>query len=332
MSLLPCLVPVKMSMLQNRLYYLFMISKTWLKGNLHTHTTNSDGDASPEHVSEWYHEHGYDWLCLSDHNHLTVLEGSKTEKAKWPLLVHGEEVTSRQSVGPVHVNGYGITELVEASDSTDIVTAMRENVERIIAAGGMASINHPNFRWAFDDGAMMQVEGYKFMEVFNGHPNTHNDGGGGKTSTAGIWDRLLSNGRKVWGIAVDDSHHYTNEFAADRSNPGRGWVQVKSETFSQDGILTAMSDGDFYASTGVTIGDMVSNTGEIKLEIDPETEADGVQAKYTTLFTGSNGRLLYESTTNSPTYKPTRLDGYVRATVYSSRGTRAWTQPVFIGS
>ena len=321
-----------MSVRQNGLYYLGMTSKTWLKGNLHTHTTNSDGDASPEHVSEWYHEHGYDWLCLSDHNHLTILEGSKAEKSKWPLLVHGEEVTSRQSAGPVHVNGYGITELVEASDSTDIVTAMRENVERIIAAGGMASINHPNFRWAFDDGAMMQVEGYKFMEVFNGHPNTHNDGGGGKTSTAGIWDRLLSHGRRVWGIAVDDSHHYTNEFAADRSNPGRGWVQVDADTPTEYGILEGMSRGDFYASTGVKIGDMVSNTREVNLEIDPETEPDGIQAKYTTLFTGSNGRLLYESTTNSPSYKPTRLDGYVRATVYSSRGTRAWTQPVFIGS
>jgi len=331
-SLWSCLLPVKMSVRQNGLYYLGMTSKTWLKGNLHTHTTNSDGDASPEHVSEWYHEHGYDWLCLSDHNHLTILEGSKAEKSKWPLLVHGEEVTSRQSVGPVHVNGYGINELVEASDSTDIVTAMRENVERIIAAGGMASINHPNFRWAFDDGAMMQVEGYKFMEVFNGHPNTHNDGGGGKTSTAGIWDRLLSHGRRVWGIAVDDSHHYTNEFAADRSNPGRGWVQVDADTPTEHGILEAMSRGDFYASTGVKIGDMVSNTREINLEIDPETEPDGIQAKYTTLFTGSNGRLLYESTTNSPSYKPTRLDGYVRATVYSSRGTRAWTQPVFIGS
>ena len=321
-----------MSVRQNGLYYLGMTSKTWLKGNLHTHTTNSDGDASPEHVSEWYHEHGYDWLCLSDHNHLTILEGSKAEKSKWPLLVHGEEVTSRQSDGPVHVNGYGITELVEASDSTDIVTAMRENVERIIAAGGMASINHPNFRWAFDDGAMMQVEGYKFMEVFNGHPNTNNVGGGGKTSTAGIWDRLLSHGRRVWGIAVDDSHHYTNEFAADRSNPGRGWVQVDADTPTEYGILEAMSRGDFYASTGVKIGDMVSNTREVNLEIDPETEPDGIQAKYTTLFTGSNGRLLYESTTNSPSYKPTRLDGYVRATVYSSRGTRAWTQPVFIGS
>ena len=307
-----------------------MTQKSWLKGNLHTHTTNSDGDESPEHVAEWYHEHGYDWLCLSDHNHLTILEGSVAEKAKWPLLVRGEEVTSRDAGGPVHVNGYGITELVEASDSTDIVTAMRENVERIIDAGGMASINHPNFRWAFDHGAMMQVEGYKFMEVFNGHPDTHSSGGGGRASTEGIWDRLLSNGRRAWGIAVDDAHHYTGEFGHDRSNPGRGWVQVKSASLTQKDVLDAMEQGDFYATTGVTIGDMVSNTREINIEIDPETHADGTQAKYTTLFTGSNGRLLYETISNTAAYKPTRLDGYVRATVYSSRGTKAWTQPVFV--
>ena len=225
---------------------------------------------------------------------------------------------------------YGITELVEASDSTDIVTAMRENVERIIDAGGMAAINHPNFRWAFDHGAMMQVEGYKFMEVFNGHPETHSTGGGGRASTEGIWDRLLSNGRRVWGIAVDDAHHYTGEFGHDRSNPGRGWVQVKSASLTQQDVLDAMEQGDFYATTGVTIGGMVSNTREINIEIDPETHADGTQAKYTTLFTGSNGRLLYETISNTAAYKPTRLDGYVRATVYSSRGTKAWTQPVFV--
>ena len=307
-----------------------MNSKNWLKGNLHTHTTNSDGDDSPEHVAEWYHEHGYDWLCLSDHDHVTILEGTSAEKAKWPLLVRGEEVTSRDSSGPVHVNGYGVTELVIASDSTDIVTAMRENVEGIIAAGGMASINHPNYRWSFDNREMMQVEGYQFMEIFNGHPVSHNNGGGGRASTLGIWDSLLSAGRRVWGIAVDDAHNYVDEFSPNLSNPGRGWVQVKAASLSQPDIFDAMAEGDFYASTGVTIGDMSAGTREIKIEIDPETYTDGTEAKYSTMFTGANGRLLYESISNSPSYKPTRLDGYVRATVYSSKGTRAWTQPVYM--
>ncbi len=40
----------------------------WWKGNLHTHTLWSDGDQFPEVVSEWYYEHGYNFLALSDHN------------------------------------------------------------------------------------------------------------------------------------------------------------------------------------------------------------------------------------------------------------------------
>jgi len=44
------------------------------RGNIHTHTTESDGDAEPEKVVEWYNNHGYDFLVLSDHNHLTILE------------------------------------------------------------------------------------------------------------------------------------------------------------------------------------------------------------------------------------------------------------------
>ena len=52
--------------------------KKWFKGNLHTHTTNSDGDTAPEHVAEWYEENGYDWLCLTDHNHLTILDDPGT--------------------------------------------------------------------------------------------------------------------------------------------------------------------------------------------------------------------------------------------------------------
>lgn len=43
-------------------------SKKWYKGNTHTHTLWSDGDAAPEVVVEWYKDSGYDFLCLSEHN------------------------------------------------------------------------------------------------------------------------------------------------------------------------------------------------------------------------------------------------------------------------
>ncbi|MPZ21031.1 MAG: hypothetical protein GEV06_24490 [Luteitalea sp.] len=40
----------------------------WWKGNTHTHTWWSEGDAPPEVVAAWYVEHGYNFLVLSDHN------------------------------------------------------------------------------------------------------------------------------------------------------------------------------------------------------------------------------------------------------------------------
>jgi len=61
----------------------------WFKGNLHTHTLWSDGDAPPETVVHWYRQNGYKFLALSDHNILSegekwidVLDSADTEM--WP--------------------------------------------------------------------------------------------------------------------------------------------------------------------------------------------------------------------------------------------------------
>ena len=49
-------------------------SDKWFKGNLHTHTFWSDGDAPPEITIDWYKNNGYDFLALSDHNILSISE------------------------------------------------------------------------------------------------------------------------------------------------------------------------------------------------------------------------------------------------------------------
>ena len=49
-------------------------AERWYKGNLHTHTLWSDGDAPPEVTVSWYKDHGYNFLTLSDHNILSVGE------------------------------------------------------------------------------------------------------------------------------------------------------------------------------------------------------------------------------------------------------------------
>ena len=59
----------------------FSAPGTWFKGNLHTHTTVSDGSRTPETTAQAYREAGYDFLALSDHMKVTVIEnGRKIQK------------------------------------------------------------------------------------------------------------------------------------------------------------------------------------------------------------------------------------------------------------
>lgn len=48
--------------------------KKWFKGVTHFHTLWSDGDAAPEVAVNFYLNHGYDFICVSDHNILQVGE------------------------------------------------------------------------------------------------------------------------------------------------------------------------------------------------------------------------------------------------------------------
>ena len=48
----------------------------FFRGNLHTHSTHSDGTLSPAQVCQRYRHAGYDFLALTDHF---------LERYQWPL-------------------------------------------------------------------------------------------------------------------------------------------------------------------------------------------------------------------------------------------------------
>ena len=310
----------------------------WYKGNIHTHTTESDGDAEPHKVVSWYRRHGYDFLVLSDHNHLTVLDYAGRRRFKRPLMVRGEEVSANIQVGevPIHINGIGLSRVVEPIDADGIVETIQANVNAILGAGGIASINHPNFHWAFTDEHIKQVVGASLLEVFNGVNLNNIYGAPGRPSAEEIWDGVLTAGRVIYGVATDDSHHY-HDFHPGMANPGRGWVVVRAAELSEEAVVEALASGNFYASTGVDISELEVSKDAISLRIEQEwsqvfgnvREWDQV---YTTEFIGRGGRKLDEQTGQEPSYRISGDEGYVRARVTGSSGVRAWTQPVFLGA
>ena len=59
-----------------------------LKGNTHTHTTNSDGVCTVREIASEYKRHGYDFVFLTDHDKRTVPD----KTIRKPLLIPAEEI------------------------------------------------------------------------------------------------------------------------------------------------------------------------------------------------------------------------------------------------
>ena len=100
------------------------------------------------------------------------------------------------------------------------------------------------------------------FEIANGHPTVNNSGGGGLVSTEAMWDSLLTRGIVMQGVASDDAHHFKT-WGPDKANPGRGWVVIRAESLSVDGIIAALESGNFYSSTGVELSDVTLDNGKL---------------------------------------------------------------------
>jgi len=302
----------------------------WLKGNLHTHTLNSDGDSTPDDVVRWYRERDYQFLVLTDHNYLTSVDGLNALHGADDkfLVVKGEEVTGRVGTKPIHVNGLDVSRFVEPPAAATTVAHMLQGmVDAIRDARGVPSINHPNFGWAITPEELGEVQRTRLFEVFNGHPTVNNLGGGDVPGLEETWDRILSSGKLLYGIAVDDAHYFKRPEDPTAPRPGKGWVFIRSPRLEARALLEALERGDFYSSTGVEMQTVDASTSALSLAVKTEPSS-----KYRIQFIGRQGRVLSEVTTPVASYTFKGDEGYVRAKVLESNGKMAWIQPVPVGA
>ena len=342
----------------------------WYKGNTHTHTFNTDGDSSPVDVVRFYRDQGYNFLVLSDHDSITPVDGlnaifgtsemNATDRTSLPfrpfMLIPGEEITDAfiPEVGPgqdpkardlgrkeVHLIGLNVKSVVSRQQGKSVTDTLQRNVDAIRRAGGLPIINHPNFVWSLTAADLAPLRQAPFVEIWNGHMQTNNLGGGDRPSVEALWDEVLSAGTMMYGVAADDAHFFkTPPLPNAHSAPGRAWVMVRSARFTPDALLAAMERGDFYASTGVELADYTVTDKGVTLKVAPVA-----QSRYRVLFIGGGGRVLKETavTPSLPatatslgaarqaeavTYEWTGDEAYVRAKIIDSNGLMAWTQPV----
>lgn len=299
----------------------------WYKGNAHTHTLNSDGDSPPADVVKWYADNKYNFLFITDHEFITPIEPLNRQFSKPGefLVMSAQEVTDRLNGKPLHVNGLGLTRVCMPQKGTTIPENLQKNIGCIREGGGVPLINHPNFGWALTARDIIATKNVMLLDIYNGHPLVNNLGGGGSPGTEAIWDEVLSSGRLIYGVAVDDSHFFKRLGDRSAPTPGQAWVMVRAAELTQSAILESLDRGDFYSTTGVELSEIKFDGRTLSVDI---REAKG--SKYTVEFIGRGGRILKSTTTNPAVYSVRGNEGYVRAKVIDSNGRVAWTQPVFL--
>lgn len=274
----------------------------WLRGNLHAHTTNSDGEHTPQKLVDAYAARNYDFLMISDHD---VLTKPGTVQSRGMILIPGVEITAN---GPhiLHVNASSC--LAPDADRQAVL-------EGIKAGGGFAIMGHPNWGRGFDHCPQAQLtalQGYTGIEIYNGVIRVLE----GSPRATDRWDQLLAGGRRVWGFASDDCHREGDEQVA--------WMMLQSQERTAAAILKALQAGRFYCTTGVMIYNIALDGDEVIIESE--------NAQKIVAF-GDGGMRIAEVHGSEMSFEMELAQGctYVRFEAYGYGEGTAWTQPFFLG-
>ncbi len=273
----------------------------WLKGNLHTHTSNSDGPGTPQALVDAYAALGYDFLMLSDHDCLSKPEGLDS---RGMAIIPGNEITAN---GP-HVLHVDARSVVPPHEDRQKV------IDEISADGGLSIMCHPNWESHFNhcpQERLVALQGYAGIEIFNGVVTWLE----GCPVSTDRWDRLLAQKRRIWGFAHDDCHR--------PEDVGIGWNVVQAERGNAADIVHALRTGRFYASSGVEIR---------RIDVEGNTVTLHAKDAHRISVFSDNARRRHFVDADVITYTLPEDAGfnYIRFECAGRGEERAWTQPFFI--
>lgn len=288
---------------------------TFYRGNLHAHSTNSDGSLSPEEVVAAYKAQGYDFCAVTDHYMerfsfpVTDTRPFRTEDFTTLLgaELHGQGLANG---GLWHILAVGLP--VDFAPQTPDENGP-EIAARAHAAGAFIAIAHPAWNGVTQADANT-IADYDAIEIHNeGHTNDSDRGNGWMLA-----DMLATSGNRFSTIASDDAHF--------KERPDRfgGWINVKAESLDPAALLAALKQGRYYASTGPAIRD-VSFCGE-KIVIEC-SEASAV------MLGGRGSTCRYvrgDGLTHAEFPLAPFANAFCRVTVIDERGKKAWTNPLWL--
>ncbi len=284
----------------------FTVEGNWYKGNLHTHTTTSDGDVNLAVRVKQYRDAGYQVLGISDHEKTNNITGYSD--ANFLLISNMETHPKSNSEIPYHLVCVNIPESLLFSKDVNA----NERVRQIKAAGGEVIFAHPYWS-GHNINDMLAVEGLIAMEVYNSVCE-----GSGKGHAEVQWDQILNTGKIIPAVAAEDVHK--------SKDVGKSWIMFKAKELTTNAIMDSLRKGCFYSSCGPEIKDFRIDGNSVTIKCSPVVKIRFVgQTNQGKIVTADKN-----STITSADYNLSGNIRWVRAEVVDANGMYAWTNPIVI--
>jgi hypothetical protein len=277
---------------------IFNESYGWLKGNLHMHTSKSDGKLPPEKAIQMYAKEGYDFVAVTDHGIYT--SGEERDDL---LVLSGIECTCDQ----FHIVGVGMKEPVECEDDMQA----QDIIDEIIEAEGIPIVAHPV--WSLlDHQDFFELSGFIGAEIWNSLCAYTRRG-----DAAGYLDVILAGSVTPLLFAVDDTHYYKKELYS-------GWIAVNCKSAARDDIMESIAEKRFFCSQGPLFEQIWVEGDRIRVKTTPVAEIRFMTARFSGKERIQRGKGITEAA-----YIIDPNDIFVRIECSDSKGKTAWSQVVW---
>lgn len=306
----------------------FAVPGQFYRGNLHTHSTMSDGTRTPEEVVGDYRSRGYDFISLTDHflpnarfrtgepGFIRVTDTRPYDTEDFVTILGAEVHGPAMANGELwHLVAVGLPvdfpELAEGETGPEVARRAR-------AAGAWVSLAHPYWNAVSDADALAVLDIIDAVEVYN-HASEIGIARGWGFQTA---ETLLNQGHRVHLNAADDAHfkHPLGQFV----DAFGGWVQVKAESLAPAALLAALKEGHYYSSTGPELHNIEITGNTIRVASSP------VDRVIVSGKGASNRKALGISLIDVELELPSvEKSPFVRVTVVDAHGRMAWSNPIW---
>ncbi len=286
------------------------------RGNLHAHSTNSDGRLTPAQVVELYRRQGYDFIAVTDHfleqYGFPITDTTLLRTPDFTTLLGAELHTPALSNGELwHILAVGLPRDFAPPRPGENAP---ELAARAAEAGAFVGLAHPAWYCLTIDEAR-SVDAAHAVEVYNETCAMDNDRG----ESWYLADLLLSEGRRLSAFGADDTH-----FKNERPDTFGAWVWVRAERLEPDALLEALKAGAYYTSQGPLIHDIRIEDRQLVIRCSPASSifvsGSGRKTRYI------HGHRLTEWHCSLEPF----LGSYCRVTVVDAAGKRAWSNPIWL--